>query len=144
MPSNYLNQCWNMLIRTLGTNFIEILSEIHIFSLNEMTRHHWFKCRVGGNPLPEPMMTQITASYMRHAASNVLHYASSYAIYQIIYAQGCCVYMWPRFCVCNFFQRTDMLPLYMFFRALHWHWSYCMTYPMYLNVTGKVTSMEAQ
>ena len=31
-PSHYLNTCWNILVRTVGTKFIEILSEIDIFS----------------------------------------------------------------------------------------------------------------
>ena len=30
MPRHYLNQCWDTLILTLGTNFREIWSEIHL------------------------------------------------------------------------------------------------------------------
>ena len=36
-PSHYLNQCWNiLLIGPLGTNFSEILIEIHTFSFKKM------------------------------------------------------------------------------------------------------------
>ena len=34
--SHYLNHCWDMLIVPLGTNFSEILIEIHTFSLKKM------------------------------------------------------------------------------------------------------------
>ena len=33
---HYLNQCWNIVNSTLGTNFIEILNEIHTFSFKKM------------------------------------------------------------------------------------------------------------
>ena len=36
MPSHYLNQWWNIVNWTPGTNFSEILIEIHIFSFRKM------------------------------------------------------------------------------------------------------------
>ena len=35
-PSHYLNQCWNIVNWTLGTNFSEILIEINTFSFKKM------------------------------------------------------------------------------------------------------------
>ena len=35
-PSHYLNQCWNTVNWTLGTNFSEILIEIHTFSFKKI------------------------------------------------------------------------------------------------------------
>ena len=37
-PSHYLNQCWNIVIRTLRTKFSEILSKIHTLSFKKMHR----------------------------------------------------------------------------------------------------------
>ena len=35
-PSHYLNQCWNIVDWTLGTNFSEMLIEIHTFSFKKI------------------------------------------------------------------------------------------------------------